>query len=373
MGNIEDYRLIVLAPTAPPGICGIGDYSFNIANTLGKLYKSVNIGVEKIENLNTPIPSSNISIDFWTALLKEACIDNLPTVLFLNYSPTAYSKIALPLRLLVEIKRFKKANPKNRVFILFHEIWNGNPNLPLHHFIKDKITQISIYQLWKMADALGVVTIEQRNKLRRRFNIESNNIYIGLIGANILPINRDIGFTSLRRRGEWVIFGLPHTRLWAFQDNLTFMKDMYKKGYLKKLNTIGPRDNTFAKQEVALANENFGEGFLFALGELQPMQVSEQLLCSEAAIISQTADSLNKSGSFASLAAHAVPIICQIPSLKEPFKGSIFNPLEIISNPNVFYNNLGKNKISRLHKWFWSMRGWDAISLDLTNWMKKYY
>lgn len=362
-------KIVVIAKSAPPSVCGMSDYSYNVALSLNKFYKVVEVGVAELPQASNEAKQNELTVKPWRETLLQNNRDNNAYHILLNYTPTSYSKLGYPAHLIRELKKFKSQNSDNRLFVHFHESWSGNPNLKLHHAIRDKLIKKAMYKIASMADGIAVFTKEQKEKLKTSFGF--SDIHFNLIGSSILPEFKDQGLTSKRQNGEWIVFGLPHNRLWAIEANLQLLKIIFSNGKLKHLITIGPIDNNFSQKEVSLCEEHFGKGVLVQLGALDAQQVSLQFLKAQGAVLGQNYDSLHKSSSFAALAAHAVPVVCNVPiTLSDPPATAIFRSDEIINNVDIISNPEGESKSRQLHSWFWTTRSWDVIGEDIYKWMK---
>jgi len=370
MKNSILKRLMIFSPTAPPGVCGVSDYSWHIAQALAKYYYSVRIGVSKMpadQEKHVAIPVTS-----WQQALTTSGLSQYPHDLIINYTPSSYSRLIWPVGFQNAIAHFKQAKRGNKVFVIFHEIWNGSKGLKMHHAIYAKIAKQGIQKLSAIADGVIVVTKEQQQQLEQL--PYAGVIRLGNIGSNILPPNPLSGLNSVRSSSKWVVFGLAHTRLWTLEAHADLIKALIEQGTLKKLYTIGPVDNKFGKQEREFAAQHFGPGILKQLGILSSGEISEHLLSAGVAFVAQSTDSLNKSGSFAALAAHALPVVCAIADpLPEPLNNAIFRKDEILKDASLIFGPEGIRRTANLHEWFWLNKSWDAIGLDLKNWMNDTY
>lgn len=365
---MKKQQLIIIAPTAPPGVCGVSDYAYHTAEALKEYYEFIKMGVEDIPERSTESKPEPVSIDSWEKVLGHSTRKYTETDVLLNYTPLSYSKTGYPTKLITYMRWFKLSGKNKRLFVFLHETWDDSPGLKLHHKLRNKIVKHAMLQLCKIADGITVVTKEQQQRIEAL--IPGKSIHISPIGSNILPVNKISGLESNRQKGKWIIFGLAHTRYWTLQKHLTVLKDLYDKGVLKQLIVIGPIENTYAQKEAALAEKHFGPGFLKQLGVLSSEEVSEQMLGAEAALIGQTADSLNKSGTFSALAAHGVPVIGDVSAtLSEPPGSAIFHPSEFKTDNNVIFTPDGEKRRVQLYNWFWLTRSWEALALDMRNWM----
>lgn len=200
----------------------------------------------------------------------------------------------------------------------------------------------------------------------------NRNVREGRIGVNILPGHESDGLASQRQQGDWVVFGLAHTRLWTLKTYILFIKTMKARGLIKRILSIGPVNNSYADQELEFANEHLGENVLIQLGALSADDVSAELLRAEIALVASSPETLKKSGSFAALAAHALPVICDIPSnLADPPAKALFKPAELMNRPDILMSSEHEKRKKQLHYWFWRTRNWKVIELNMTSWMKE--
>ncbi|QJD80122.1 hypothetical protein [Spirosoma rhododendri] len=309
----------------------------------------------------------DIPVGNWADLLITN--GTAPTDLLLHFTPASYARTGLPIRLVRAVRRFRKSNPLNRLFILVHEAWSDELAIRPHHLARNRMARWSAGRMGQLADGVTVMTIGQQTQLTQLLGGRLV-VKMGTVGANVLPSEPEQGFLSQRQPGVWATFGMAHTRLWAMQAHKELLQSLFERGHLTSLLAIGPVDNTYADQEAAFAQQAFGPGKLVQLGALSPGDVSKHLLSVEAAVIRQDADSLPKSGSFASLASHGVPVICDAPDgLVQPPHGGFFLPREVMADPALLLNDEGVVRRRLLHDWFWSTRSWQTIGRDMHTWM----
>jgi hypothetical protein len=368
MNTSPNKNLIIISPTAPPEVCGVSDYAYKVGQELVKQYDTVTIGADRL-----PVGTSQaneLPIAHWQVLLDQASAASPGTDVLLNYTPTSFARTGLPIKLLKALRHFTQSNSSNRLFVFFHETWNGSPDLRLHQKLQQRIVRSAMGRVGQLADGVAVVNSEQQQKLEQL--LQRNNIRIHPIGSNIVPAHREAGFLSERQPGEWLVFGLPHTRLWAIEAHLPLLKAMHSQGLLRRIQSIGPVDTKFARQEKDLVASTIGPDLLVQLGALAPDEISKQLLRAEAALVGLNSNGLKKSGTFAALAAHAVPIICEVDTqLDYPPGAALFQPNEVLANPGLLTSAEGERRRRQLHHWFWTTRSWEAIGQSLHTWLQE--
>lgn len=364
MGN-NSRQLIVISPETPPQICGVGDYSYQLAQQflIVDTYSNVQIAVEKNEDktIQTQIPVSH-----WSKALAKAAKSKDKFDVLLNYTPLGFSKFGYSFSFISALKKFKKANPDNRIFVLFHEVWHGG-KLAMHHKIRDEFSKLSSVEICKLATGISVVTNEQKIKVEAY--TQGKTILLQPVGANIYPAASINPLETHRNDGVWVVFGLSHTRLWTLQANATLIEELVKNNIVKQIRSIGPKDDGNGAAEAEFAAKHFGDGILQQLGTLPINDISGELLKAQGAFVGQTADSLTKSGTFLSMAAHGVPVVCNVTGvLTNPPSEALFKPDELLKNPQLI--NIEATKRTKIMlDWYKQTRSWNAIGKSFTTWM----
>jgi len=367
MKNIADNRhLIIISPETPPQVCGVGDYSYQLAQQLlsSDYYKSLEIAVEKNQDKTI---QKQIPVKHWRKALSNVQ-SNAQYDLLINFTPLGFSKIAYPIAFISALKSFKEKNSGNRVFVLFHEVWNGNPKLRIHHKIRDYFSKKTCVAIGKIASGISVVTYHQKEKLEKE--LPEKTILLQPVGANIYPPGNISPLLVERSRGIWVIFGLSHTRLWTLKANIGIIKKLLADGGLTEIMSIGPYADSYGAEEAAFAIEHLGVNVLKQLGKLPAELISRELLNASGAFVGQTADSLVKSGTFLSMAAHAVPVVCNVPEIiSNPPGEALFQPDELVANPNIIFEE-AKKRTEIMLDWYKQTRSWEAIAHSVVKWMQ---
>jgi hypothetical protein len=357
MNQNSPNKLIVIAPTIYPEICGVSDYALNLCLSLKtNLYDLVELGLERYhENGETQLTK----IESWEVLLKSAIKNKEGVHVILNYTPRSYSRFGYSPKLIRYLKQLNSVNPDNKIFIIFHEVWNDDSKLQLHHRILGKSSKLFAKRLGNISS--GVIAMTEDQKLCIHGLLPDIPIDSGLVGANILPHKKEGGLLATRESGVWCIFGLSHTRLWTLQKHKDFILKMAALGSLKEIRLIGPFNDHNGTLELEYIHTHFENIEIKQLGSLSAEEINRELLRTSAGLIGQTGDSIKKSGTFAALAAYGVPLICDVPGnlIDLPFE-SFFNTNELKQDYTIF----DKEKVQRskkLHSWFWETRSWDVI------------
>lgn len=357
--------LLCITNTIAPNVCGQSDYALRVATALTRDYGEVRFGLQIIPT-GMATPPAGIRVAKWSEHLDQLIASGEPGDILLNYAPTVYSRWGYPWGLLRKLAAAKRTG-RIRLFVHFHETWHGGKLRP-HLAIKDRLVRATVVNLAKLADGTAVFTEAQYAKIASLQ--PAREVWRLPIGSAIVPGSPDEGVHSARVRSRWVVFGLSHTRLWTLKKYLTALKAFKASGVCTEVVAIGPADDAYAAEEKALAIEAFGEGFVQWRGALGGAQASGEFLSAGAALIGQNADSLSKSSSFAAMAAHAIPVICDLDRAVEDPPSRYFVPTEELrATPRFLEGADCDRRRLALHAWFSAHRSWEAVGRQFVRWM----
>ncbi|SEL24973.1 hypothetical protein [Parapedobacter koreensis] len=365
MNAMKLNHLIIISPTITPAICGVSDYAYRVGEQLFQtgVFTKIAFGVDRVPKRKAKL---SFVVKHWKAALKEIEAD---TCIFINYTPLGFSRFGYPSKFLNELQKTKNKFYSAKFFIMFHEIWNGNPKLRLHLKMIDRLSKKSCLRLVDIANGVATVTYHQKEKLKN----ERRNITISIqpIGANIsAPPDINVLKTN-RQHGVWVIFGLPHTRLWTLKKNITLIRELVGRGNIIQIKAIGPKSGQYSNEEIKFANENLGKETYIQLGVLSDSHISYELLKVEGAFVGQTYDSITKSGTFLSIVAHGVPVICDVDkALQDPPSDGLFRPKELLNGYDIVMKK-SNDRTKKMLEWYHKRRTWKAIGENLTDWMSQ--
>jgi hypothetical protein len=181
------------------------------------------------------------------------------------------------------------------------------------------------------------------------------------IPSNIPPPADLIASFSTRRRGDFVIFGLPFTQLLTVQAFARELAAWRAAGVLERLHLVGPTDATFAPQTAALLHALLPEESIVRHGPLEPSAVSEVLSHAGFCLTQNTETNFSKSGTFAAFAAHGCAVVSRMSPIREPL-GYIFQPEEV-SDTALREDFLEFERRARaLREWYLRESDWPAIA-----------
>lgn len=354
-------KLVVIAPTITPEICGVSGNALNLAIEFKKHhYDIVELGLQRF------FGNGNVSIDKvdnWKNILNDNLAKRETIDILLNYTPRSYARLGINFGLLSSITKILRKNKKCRLYIIFHELWNDSTTLKLHHRIIGKFSKWFAFKLGSLSSGIIVMTNEQLAKLT--MILPEKKTIVGKVGNNILPVIIDETLEQKRKDGVCIVFGLSHTRFWTLTKFQTLIKRLIELEFLKEIRLVGPYNDTYGNQEMQYLNTNFPGLKVARLGDLNNDEVSKELLKASVALVGQNVDSISKSSSFLAIVAHSLPVICDLPkTLLDPPGLAIFRPEDFLENANAF----DKECIMRadiLYKWYYRTRSWQVITDDI--------
>jgi hypothetical protein len=159
------------------------------------------------------------------------------------------------------------------------------------------------------------------------------------------------------RDGEFVIFGLPYTRLQTLREFADAIRSWHQSGRLTRLHLIGPRDFKFSPQSDALLAQMLPRDAVVEHGELEPAEVSHRLLEAEFCLSSSNELTWSKSGTFMAYAAHGCRVIAP--------QSFTSKPLQFTTAPNEvagISTEAAKAKGGELRRWYMQNAEWALIA-----------
>jgi hypothetical protein len=359
-------ELLLLARTAPPNVCGVGDYNAHLARELGPRYTRVSVGLGQFPGGAQPAGAFGVaaSLRGLTARLKTSAGS---ADVLVHYTPTSFSRWGNPQALVAGLKKLRRRFPAVRIFLLVHETGAVADRARFHHRLRGAIFQWGLWKLGQLASGLAVVTEDQAATLRKNYR----NVTVVPVGSNILPSDPELGFRGPRNRDEAVVFGLGHSRLWALQAHTELLRKLRAQGHLRQLISIGPEGDASARSEAALGTELLGRGGLRQRGSLTAPEISNLLASAAWGLGRFTPDSWNKSGTFMAFAAHGTPIVCAAADPRSSAPAAfLFHPDEVASDSTVGESSEGVRRRRALQAWYQANHSWRQIGLRIAEWME---
>lgn len=303
--NIPDL-LIQITPTLPPDVNGLGDYAFNLAESL-----RANCGLRTKYLVTDPswsaqhsVITKNTSIvETKSELFKLLCQSSAyGSTVLLHYVGYAYDKRGCPFWLLDSLARWKSQFPSVKLITMFHEIAASGPPWTSAFWLSGFQRKIA-KQLVKISDY--IVTSKQlyaeilQGYAQDRFN-----------NVPILPVFSNIGEPSnpsdlSARQRHLVIFGGRSRRNKVYQSSLDQLHQICHYLNIQQIFDIGPNLDSIPTC--------IGNVPITVTGTLPRYEVSAILSGAFAGFFNYPPAFLGKSGIFAAYCAHRLlPVSAQI-------------------------------------------------------------
>lgn len=285
-----------LIVSLPPGVDGIRDYAVRLAEGLRTL------GIESeflaargdgpcTARLNG-FPARGLARRDAGLLARELAHSRAREVL-LHQSGYGYAPRGAPFWLLRGLARWKAADPRRRLVVMFHELWTTGPPWrssfwmwPLQRWVVDRVL--------RLADAYLTNTERHAAWLKR--------LAPGRQPVAVLPVLSNIGeprepppFED--REPAAVVFGQPGMRARVYAAISDFLTPLRAAG-VERIADIGPPLDEHAVAACPLPVSRFGY--------LDQAAASEVMLRCRFGLLEYPLDFLAKSGIFAAYAAHGV-------------------------------------------------------------------
>ena len=305
-------RVIHIAPQLPPAIDGVGDYCWNLWKYWPEPQPSwtflVTRGAAETVIVWREIDAHEFDLD--ARSLHAALEESGRATAVLHYVGYGYQPKGAPLWLPGAFENWKRADPRRRLVVMFHEMYARSSPLRSPFWVAPFARRI-IRQLVRLSDAWVTSCARYFAQLQSEFEADPARGCIIPIGSNIPSVwAHEAGPAPSRetKRGfRLVVFGLARTRLWALNKHRRLLAALAQAGMLAEVTLLGKHpgpDDEAAWQRFARAlpgNIHWRKRFDLAGGD-----ISHELAGHDFGLLANEPDILTKSGVFAALAAHGV-------------------------------------------------------------------
>ncbi len=286
--------LAVITTRLPPAVCGIGTYSWLLAQHWPESARPSEFLV--LEH-SAPNESKVTAFGGDPAALARALARLGAADVWLHYAGRAYHPLGFPFWLPRMLAKWKQRFPGARLLLFVHELPGAFPWTSRHYWLSrlaDRVTK----RLLAMADVVVTNTEHHRARLHTLAGIDA---LLVPVSSNIEPV----AAPAERIAGDFVLFGLPFGRRQTLELFAPFLRRWHAAGRLRRLHLIGPEgDDALA----GLPKET-----LIRHGVLPPEEVSRLLRHAAFCLTNATAETWQKSTTFMAAAAHACPVIASVP------------------------------------------------------------
>lgn len=344
----------MVAPRLPPEICGVGSYAWELSRAWPKPTATSWLVLSGVEASRAAWPNENIhgfSPD--TGEFERLLSLQPDRNVLLHYAGRAYHRFGFPFWMTGGFARWKAKDPGRRLHVIFHELPAHLSLLSRQGFLQGLGFRIS-RRLANQADTL-ITNSEHHAELLRSW-VGDTEVYWFPVPSNIRPATAN-PFSGERRRGEFVIFGLPFSRLQTIQLFRDSISAWGKTGRLRVLHLVGPRDEKFSAQADDILAQCLPPNAIVQHGALPAAEISLRLLGAEFCLSPVTKLTWSKSSSFMAFAAHGCPIVSMEQTSSPPLHETI-PPADVATITETD----ARQKAGALREWYSRNADWDVTA-----------
>lgn len=337
-------RITQVASQLPPVINGVGDFCFNLWEHWPRPRPDWRFLVcDSVEATRRAWAGDRASCMTPNAegirSGLEAADTELAVVQYVNYGFNPYGK---PLWLPPGLADWKQRGPRRRLVVMFHELFAIGPIYRKAFWIQP-YTRGLVRDLLRLADGWITSCSEHENKLLHEFHADPARGTVIPIGSNI-PVIVPVDFRrepDVNGRWKVVVFGLANTRLRALENHRRLLVTLARQKRLQSITLLGKKEGS-PKNLSRLAAIQTAVGPDVAWEEhadLEPGAISKILVHQDFGLLTNSPETLTKSGVCAALTMHGViPVISAPPG----------QPLAAAGSEGVLRNDDSPASISAL-------------------------
>lgn len=348
--------IVHIVPTLPPDLDGLADYACKLSQNWPD--KTTSWGC-----LTLQIPTG--AAQAWPSAVfatfepsqtgLETALEGLHfDTLILHYVNYAYHLKGAPTWLPVALAHWKQAHPRQKLVVMFHELWaTGAPwrscfwVLPTAKSIVASLSQTSDHWVTSCGNYF--------DKIVAVGGAAAKGAVIPVATGIEPSIPIDFGRSWPLENGQKLkiaVFGLAPTRNTALAAHADWLAELCTQGLVERISVLGqkPRSEKDSERLESLI-VTIGHADLWQRAyDLSPLAVSELLREHDLGIVKETAPLLTKSSVFAALCSHGILPVCAAsqsvaPNLAEEPYLVASNPQELISvmkNPALIARHRAK-------------------------------
>ncbi|MFN2477052.1 MAG: hypothetical protein ABR526_12025 [Chthoniobacterales bacterium] len=350
---MEVAPLLIVAPRLPPRACGIGTYAWQLnqhwpRDGAANQFLVFADAAASREHLRTErireFPAE--ARGFAGVLEQSGAADVL-----LHYAGRAYHRFGFPRWMPRAFAAWRNRDASRRLHVMFHEL---PADLPL--FSKQGILQRLSFPVARALAEQAATTITNsahHAAVLNRWKLRSEVRWMPVPSNIPAPAER----TEQPQDGEFVIFGLPYTRLQTLREFSDAIRSWSESRRLTRLHLVGPRDFKFSPQADALLAEMLPRDVVVEHGELEPAQVSRAFHGAEFCLSSSNELTWSKSGTFMAYAAHGCAVVAPRSFSAEPLAFTIAR-----EDVTAITAHAAEAKGEQLRRWYGENAQWESIA-----------
>jgi len=350
----------VVAPRLPPEICGVGSYAWELHRAWPGSRPISWLVLSGADASRQEWPNENIQTFSPDAAGFEQLLSAQPgRDVLLHYAGRAYQRFGIPFWMPEAFSRWKAKDKRRKLHVVFHELPAHLPLLSRQGIVQ----RLSFRVARRLANqATTLLTNSEHHAALLKNWVSRSDVHWFPVPSNIPPPDND-SFSGKRRRGEFVIFGLPFGRLQTVQLFRDWISSWLKTGRLRILHLVGPRDETFSVQADRLLGECLSADAVIQHGALPSAEVSQRLLEGEFCLSTATKLNWSKSGSFMAFASHACPVVTT-EQMPVPLNQTI-SPIDVAT----ISQEAAGEKGAALREWYSQNAEWAIVAKRIANLM----
>jgi hypothetical protein len=314
----NSFSIVFLCSSLEPGRDGVGDYSRRLAAALIKANNQCAIisindryvpdnfeGTQSVDNIDVPVLRiASILPDQEKFAAAKGYIDKLaPQWVSLQFVPFGFHVKGLKPGL---SKFLLSLNALARWHVMIHELWVGmDKESPVKHIAWGWMQKKLIGSMLKNLQPAIITTQSQLYKLHlSKMGYDAHYLPLFSNISNSITQAQDI--KTERKNLSMVIFGNIHhgAPVHAFAHEVaTYAKEFNINPTLKFLGHCGPEQDNWIKQWQCAGLE------VVVIGEQPEDRISAELKCADIGITTTPVFITDKSGSFAAMREHGLPVI----------------------------------------------------------------
>ncbi len=304
-------RVTQIAPQLPPAIDGVGDYCHNLwehwpqPRPDWRFLACIAIQPARKQWAGTRLAGIQQSAEGIMAGLETANTD----IAVLHYVGFGYQPNGIPLWMVEGLTAWKRRYRRRRLVVMFHELYAAG-SVTKRSFWQQPWTRGIVRDLVRLADGWVTSCPAHEAKLLREFRADPARGLVIPIGSNI-PASAPVDFHRAPAPGgklNGVVFGLANTRLWALQKHRELLVALARDQRLQTITLLGKQEKSpTSLAEIAALRAALGPDVAWEeRSNLDAAAISEILARQDFGLISNSPETLTKSGVFAALLLHGV-------------------------------------------------------------------
>ena len=304
-------RVTHIAPQLPPAIDGVGDYCHNLWEHWPQPRPDWRflacIAIQPARKLwaGDRLAGLQQSAEGIMAGLETANTD----IAVLHYVGFGYHLRGVPLWMTQGLTAWKRRYRSRRLVVMFHELY-ATGSVTKRSFWQQPWTRGLVRDLVRLADGWVTSCAAYEEKLLREFRADPARGMVIPIGSNI-PASAPVDFRrapAADGKLHGVVFGLASTRLRALQEHRELLVALARDQRLQTVTLLGKQEKSSASlAKIAALRADLDPGVAWEERyDLEARAISEILARQDFGLLSNSPETLTKSGVFAALLLHGV-------------------------------------------------------------------